>query len=340
MAVKRLLLLAALCLVARANTLIYVLPDPQNVAAVNWNVLCNYIIANPPAMVVVVGDWTNYDGATPDLWTRVTDCTARLATAGIPIIGVPGNHDYPSGSFRNPAYYISQVVGSSITSDVHFCGQMTYDASTLANYCWDVTIEGRPWRFLLLEYWPRTQVVNWALTKMRAAPGASVTLVTHGFLTNLGVRTSAALDATNWGPGVYSLSSANCVTGYETNCGLNADEIWNLVKGEPNLRLILNGHQPQTPYYSSATFAGDKGNSVVSVRSDFQDENLGVVTRLLYKTSGTCGAVAAPCLSVTHRNIDGAAEYDGTDGHADLRGDIALPVMPGLWPPGRPLTRW
>jgi hypothetical protein len=107
----------------------------------------------------------------------------------------------------------------------------TYQANIASNTAHVVTINGRQWLILGLEFWPRDAVVTWADGLLTTHASKSAIIVTHECVTHTGVLST---------PAFYSVSG--------TGINLGADINTKLVLPHSNVAFVVGGHD--IPYGS------------------------------------------------------------------------------------------
>jgi hypothetical protein len=272
---------------------VVLVPDPQYLAAPSvcsnqpaaYDNLMRWIVENRNLLVdgvplgikaaIGVGDYVNcacpvygYEGsAAASAWSR-------LDAAGIHKQMVPGNHDWVDGggfgfarddahldavwTGGNPfgANALAAVLGSGMSlagsDDMAYWGG-SY-GSTGSNTYTTMNIGNRRILMIGLEFFPRSEVLNWAKRVHDAHPGHECWITTHSYLSdqansssdpnapnNRASRGTGSLDNC-WGPDAYALGAAPA-----SNSG---GEMWNGsdptwpdgFKSFTNLTAIFSGH--------------------------------------------------------------------------------------------------
>ena len=187
------------------------------------------------------GDVQDWD--TPDhrQWVLMSARFAALASAGIPFIAAPGNHDTAAvceggsacpgadtkvtvrdttlwNTYYPPSYFGFEGLAEPGKSDNGF---RTFRAG------------GDDWLVLSLEIWPRPQIVDWAKGVVASHPHHNVIVLTHMFLEGDG-----SISTTNGGYGATTPS-----------------QLWDALKGFPNVVMTVSGHTGQV--FSGTTAATD-----------------------------------------------------------------------------------
>jgi Calcineurin-like phosphoesterase len=139
----------------------------------------SYLIANNPDLVVFLGDTCDGPMGLGNCfygtnWPFVTVELARLTSAGVKWALIPGNHDYTT---------ILTKDSSELNAAVSIPSWLTPFSPGYIDNTWGlVTLAGRQWLYLGLEYGPRTAVVSQAAAIIAAHPGVPVLLATHAYL--------------------------------------------------------------------------------------------------------------------------------------------------------------
>ena len=109
--------------------------------------------------------------------------------AGVPYLLAIGNHDYDDANPKQPAVSLALTSGLAPT---RYAGKSFYQASFSSgsneNFYGFLTIEGKPYLFLMLEYRPRSAVLDWAESILQANPDKEAVIVTHSYVMTNGKR--------------------------------------------------------------------------------------------------------------------------------------------------------
>jgi hypothetical protein len=272
---------------------VVVVPDPQYQAAApvcpsepaGYDNLMNWIIGNRNLLVdgvplgikaaISVGDCV--DSADPTYGSQAliaAKAWSRLDAAGIHKQMVPGNHDWVNGGAfgfsrddanLDPLWTGSNPFGASALASVMGAGLRLADSGDMAHWGGSygsagsntyTTMDIGDRRILMigLEFFPRSEVLNWAKRVHDAHPNHECWITTHSYLsdqpnaspnpdtpTNRVTRGTAGLENV-WGPDAYALGAAPA-----SNSG---DEMWNGsdatwadgFKSFTNLTAIFSGH--------------------------------------------------------------------------------------------------
>jgi hypothetical protein len=168
---------------------IIVLPDTQYyaqdfpqtfTAQTQW--IVNNLTALNIKMVIGVGDIVN-GGGVASQWQAASNSVSKLE-GKVPYFFAIGNHDYDKDDPPNRT--------ASTTNFNHYFGPSryahsyrgwlgSYPSGSNENFYGSVTIEGKRYLILLLEFYPRNSALQWASGIIQANPDAEVILVTHGY---------------------------------------------------------------------------------------------------------------------------------------------------------------
>jgi Calcineurin-like phosphoesterase len=252
-----------------ASSRVIVVPDPQYAVAAETSIFhdqISWIIARAPTLVVFVGDLNDGGGIYWTNWPCVQLEFGRLTAAGIPWMVSLGNHDYLPLADRTTSVNSYLSIPPGVTP---------WLAGHLENSYRTISLSGRTWLVLCLEWSPRTAVVAWANSVAALYPTVPVLLVTHCYLYRDGTRYNWAVygDAQESSPhsAFYSLITTPAE-------GINdGEELWTgLVRDNENIRLVMCGHcVAPTPYFPQTTFATEtrlSGTKCHQLRNDYQSE--------------------------------------------------------------------
>ena len=237
---------------------IIILPDTQNEAQFFpqvMNAQTQWIAANAQArniqMVLGVGDIVN-DGASTAQQQNADAAIRVLDNASIPYLLAIGNHDYDAA---NPK---SRVV----TGFNHWFGparyagkafyQGNFPSGSNENFYGVLTINGKQYLFLLLEFRPRSASLDWAESILSANPEKEAIVVVHSFLRTNGMREDT------------------CDTQDMPAGNANGQQMWSRLRQHANVIMVFNGH------FTGGSVAhrrdvGDNDNLVNQIFADLQD---------------------------------------------------------------------
>lgn len=197
------------------------------------------------------GDVHNWDNPTHDQYEISSTAMKALETADIPYTLAIGNHDTmatgPGGGARDPKLtraYQRDTDTFNAYYDASRYGVVSgaFEKGKVDNVYALHQAGGLKWMVLVLELWPRQEVVDWAKQAVVAHPDHNVILVTHEFVNGGGGLQQS---------GRYGDLSAQAVF----------DQ---LVSKYPNIKMVLSGH---TGYAGNYVLTGAGGNKVYSFLS-------------------------------------------------------------------------
>ncbi len=237
---------------------IVVLPDTQNEAQFFPQVMnsqTTWVVNNAQArniqMVLGVGDIVN-DGASDPQQQNANAAIRILDNAGIPYQLAIGNHDYDGANPKSRS-----VVGfNRWFGPARYAGKAFYKgnfpAGSNENFYGELTIGGKTFLFLMLEFRPRSSSLDWAESILSANPGTEAIVVVHSFL-----RTN-------------SMREDTCDTQDMPAGNANGEQMWSRLREHANVIMVLNGH------FTGGSVAhrsdvGDNGNLVNQIFADLQD---------------------------------------------------------------------
>lgn len=238
---------------------IIVLPDTQNEAQFFPQVLdsqAQWIANNANAfniqMVLGVGDIVN-DGADNAQQQNADAAFRTLDSAGIPYLLAIGNHDY---DHANPKVARSVVGFNQWFGPARYAGKSFYQGSFSSgsneNFYGFLTVGGKPYLFLMLEYRPRSAVLDWAESILQANPDKEAIVVTHSYEMTNGKREDL------------------CDTQDMPTGNANGQQMWARFRKHANVIMVLNGHFTGGTV-SHRSDPGDSNTLVNQIFADLQD---------------------------------------------------------------------
>ncbi len=238
------------------------LPDTQNEAQYFPNVLSSqtqWIVNNRAQLniqaVLGLGDIVN-DGADNAQQTNADAAIKQLDTAGIPYFLAIGNHDYDGGD--------DGVLARAVTGFNQWFGPSRYagkgyykgnfPSGSNENFYGVLTINGKQYLILVIEYIPRTSSLDWAASIVQANPDKEVIVVTHSFL---------FVDGT---------TADRCDTQDRPRKDNDGEQMWDsFVSKYPNIIMVVNGHLTAGEAARRADL-GINGNLINSMFSNYQTD--------------------------------------------------------------------
>ena len=203
--------------------------------------------------VLQTGDLTQNN--TPIQWTCFHENTKELADV-IPVYPMIGDHDYTWDGI-----YINDRKQTLFNDYVNFPLSKNniiaqFENGRMENIIVDNVIHGQHIFFLILEFGPRKEVVEWANSYVKSYPETSFVLMTHEYLEKGGGRRTT---------GLKSAARLRNTT-YST-----PEELWNyLIKCNDNIRCVLCGHVGSL--YALTTEANDYGRDISQIQHNIQGE--------------------------------------------------------------------
>ncbi|MCC2684845.1 MAG: metallophosphatase [Paenibacillaceae bacterium] len=208
-------------------------------------------------MVLHLGDVVNNGAAEENQYRLAQDALNEIDQAGIPLMLVPGNHDYDNmvGSDRSLTLYnryfgLHRYKGKPWFGGVYEPGQAENSYATLE-------VEGTKYLFLGLEFGPRDEVLEWADSILRKHSDHLAIVFTHCYMYTDGGRNT--------------LESKHNPKIYKGAHGANdGEDLWNkLISKHANIIGVYSGHQiPKNLSYRVDW--GDHGNMVFQSFQNWQ----------------------------------------------------------------------
>lgn len=196
------------------------------------------------AFVLHEGDVTNHN--TPQEWRKALQ-SMKVLDGKVPYAIVPGNHDKDYVLF-NQYFPVSRY--SNLPT---FGG--TFQPNELEDNYHLFSAGGVDWLVIGLDYGPTDDKLAWARSLSAAYPNRHVIILTHTYL---------AGDNTLHG----SSPTHNQVPKPPQNNGV---QIWDkLVKTQPNIQFVFNGHVVSPDGVGNLTSTGAQGNTVYQMLANYQ----------------------------------------------------------------------
>ena len=239
------------------------LPDTQNEAQFFPLVLSSqtqWIVNNRGSLniqgVFGLGDIVN-DGASAAQQGNADSAIGMLDTANVPYFLAIGNHDYDGGEDAG-------VVARAVTGFNQWWGparyagknyyQGNFPSGSNENFYGVLTINGKQYLILVLEFIPRTTSLNWAASVVQANPDKEVIVITHSFL---------FVDGT---------TADRCDTEDKPRADNDGEQMWeSFVSKHPNIIMVVNGHLTAGEAARRADL-GVNGNLINSMFSNYQTD--------------------------------------------------------------------
>ncbi|HEX5433858.1 MAG TPA: Ig-like domain-containing protein, partial [Candidatus Angelobacter sp.] len=232
--------------------------DTQNEAQFFPSVMksqMQWIVNNQQAlnikMVLGEGDIVN-DGGSNTQQANADAAVRLLDTAGVPYMLAIGNHDYDGANPKasRSALGFNQWFGPARYANYAFYkGNLSHSNE---NFYGELTIDGQPYLFLILEFRPRSASLNWADSILSANPGMKTIVVTHSFLLSSGKREDRC-DSQDM----------------PLPANANGEGVWQRLRKHANVMMVLSGHFTNGNVSHRADL-GDHGNLVNQIFTNYQ----------------------------------------------------------------------
>jgi predicted MPP superfamily phosphohydrolase len=243
-------------IVALPDTQFYSSTYPQIFAAqTQW--IANHVQDQNIRLVTGLGDIVDGGGELQQ-WQNA-DAAVRLLDGKVPYVIAIGNHDYDQ---NNPAGRTASTQNfNAFFGPVRYANASWYKgnfpAGSNENFYSVVTISGKNYLILVLEFAPRDTALNWAAGILSANQDKEVIIVTHMFTFSDNTRIDHC-----------DLNNAESFGVGQDNNG--EDMWWKLVQNYPNIHLVLSGHVVQGDGTGRRMDIGVHGNLVNEILSDYQ----------------------------------------------------------------------
>ncbi|HEY6273000.1 MAG TPA: metallophosphoesterase, partial [Terriglobales bacterium] len=206
---------------------IIALPDTQNEAQFDPNVLASqmsWIVANRTTLNIGVvlgeGDIVN-EGASTAQMQNADAAYKLLDQAGIPYFAAIGNHDYDGADPKasRSAQSFNQWFGPA-----RYAGRPFYQGNldgSNENFYGAVTMGGKQFLILALEYYPRPASLAWGESILAANSGMEAIVVTHSYMFVDNTRVD------------------RCDTADMPEPNANGDDMWAVFRKHPNVVMVV-----------------------------------------------------------------------------------------------------
>jgi Calcineurin-like phosphoesterase len=206
-------------------------------------------------LVVHTGDIVDADN--DEQWSVAGESLHRL-DGHVPYLLATGNHDLDGARRSRIGSYFTPAMFDSWPGE-----HGTFDATRVDNAYGVVSLGGREWLFLGLEFGPRDAVVEWARGVLAAHPTLPAALFTHAYLYADDERYDRAIQpAQPYHPDQYGVTPSEGV-----NDGQDLYEA--LVEPFENVRLVMSGHVIPDGVARSEYRRGS-GTSVTEILANYQ----------------------------------------------------------------------
>jgi hypothetical protein len=210
--------------------------------------------------VIGLGDIVDNSNSTAE-WQKADSAYRILDQAGLAYAPVLGNHDYDDlgTQGKRAATHYNTYFGPARFSRYPWYGG-GYPTGSNENFSIAFTAGTSNYLVIALEYYPRTQTLEWAQRVVNANPDKEVIIATHSYLDDDGTR---ILKGGRHGPQSEGLSSAN---------DNDAEEMWaKFISKNKRIILVLSGHICQgISIMARRSDRGENGNVVHQLLADYQ----------------------------------------------------------------------
>lgn len=229
----------------------------------------------------VLSEWPFFDREVRDLAKK------------IPFISAIGDHDYMWDDAlildRNKTHFSKHVDFLSVTSRI----EAAFEEKRMENVVIRNEIHGERYDFLLLEFGPRKEVVEWANKWVSSHPEVKFILINHEYLEKGGGRRVKGL---------------KCVSRLRNTTYTTPDELWErLIKCNDNIVCVLCGHV--AGLYAVTFEKNDFGREVCQIQHNIQSPQFRYDNWLMLWTFPKTGDDAIVSIVNTKTN----AMYDDRD---------------------------
>lgn len=220
-----------------------------------------WLAENAPALdlrlVLHVGDVVNKGQRDPTQYVVAARAHQHLLDACIPLLVVPGNHDYDDelDETRALSLFNAHVGFTALAGQPEFAGTFADGAAENAYALLDPPSGGVI--VVALEFGPRPEVVDWAEKLLRQHDDRSAFVLTHSYLDPDARRTHIQ---SSYHPRAFPGSTD----------ALDGEQLWErTLRRIPNVVGVFSGHQVPTPI-SWRVDANDNGDGVVQSYQNWQ----------------------------------------------------------------------
>lgn len=205
--------------------------------------------------VLHTGDITQSDDILSE-WPYF-DLAIKRISDSIPFISAIGDHDYSWNKAliedRNDTHFSSHVRFPLVTDRI----EAAFEKNRMENIVVRNEIHGVRYDFLVLEFGPRKEVVEWANEWVSSHPDVKYILVNHEYLEQGGGRRVKGL---------------KCVSRLRNTTYTTPEELWNnLIKCNDNILCVLCGHVGGL--YAVTVEQNDLGREVFQIEHNIQGPN-------------------------------------------------------------------
>ena len=190
----------------------------------------------------ILFEWPHFDRAIRDF------------SETIPFISAIGDHDYSWNKTlitdRNDTHFSSHVRFPLVTKRI----EASFEKNRMENIVIRNEIHGKRYDFLLLEFGPRKEVVEWANEWVSSHPDIKYILMNHEYLEQGGGR---------------RVNKLKCVSRLRNTTYTTPDELWDkLIRCNDNILCVLCGHVGGL--YAFTMEKNDFGREVCQIQHNIQ----------------------------------------------------------------------
>ena len=243
-------------IVALPDTQVYSKSYPQIFKAqTQW--IANNVAARNIKLVLMEGDIVNGGGETYQ-WQNA-DAAMKILDGKVPYVVAMGNHDYDQ---NEPEYRTASAKNfNKWFGPTRYAGQSwykgTFTPGSNENYYGIFNFSGKEYIVVVLEAFPRDEVLTWANNVLAANHGREAILLTHAYLYYDNTRIGRCDDFNAAKIGVTE--------------GNDGEQMWpKLISKQPNISLVISGHVTPGDGTGQLAELGVNGNLVNQVVADYQ----------------------------------------------------------------------
>jgi hypothetical protein len=248
-------------IIALPDTQIYSKSYPQIFKAqTQW--IANNVAAKNIKLVLMEGDIVNGGGETYQ-WQNA-DAAMKILDGKVPYMVAMGNHDYNSNqpNLRTAAATnFNKWFGPTRYSGKSWY-KGTYTPGSNENYYGVFTFSGKEYIVVVLEAFPRNEVLTWANNVLAANHGREAIILTHAYLYYDNTRIGRCDD--------FNAAKIGAIDGED------GEDMWpKFISKQPNISLVLSGHVTPGDGTGRLSELGENGNLVNQVVADYQNRTNG-----------------------------------------------------------------
>jgi DNA repair exonuclease SbcCD nuclease subunit len=249
---------------AKEDFSIIIIPDTQNVSTshpANLLKLTRWIVDHAEElnlkMILHLGDVVNSGALEEEQWHNHKSAFDLIDESNLPMMIAIGNHDYDNQVQENRNSHIfNKYCGVNRILDKPWFGGV-FEEGKSENMFTKLTIKGRKYLFMTLEFGPRDQVIDWANKVLEEYSDHDAVLATHSYMYLHGERTKPGNDHN---PKKYKGA-------HDANDG---EDFWRkCINKHRNIKAVFSGHH--IPDHVSYRYdLGGNGNLVFQSFQNWQ----------------------------------------------------------------------